>query len=452
MPFEVLSQQDGKSLSIGWADDDSPLYGDYEIQAELKDESQLCFARLSSSFATEQITLDEYLDGVLGHLKKSMPAKHTFDAALDESQAEHYVTALLACDIFAGSVKALMWSKDFVPLEDTEWQCLRNLAALAWEYDDTDEFQSKAREQKLNASNLPPEASDLLLVICYCMRHVKLFEFLIGSLPAPDRSSFDHFSGTEVKSRISSDSKGYQHSPKGPQNVAIEAQLMTLLLKSNRLHDPIKHELTRSLQSLGQDAVSEKSSLDTWSLNYSSPVLHEFHHALASRDLVPSLSKIGDFLENCPGLDVAERFFTNFTGDMISNSPTFYRSHSGSLLVPIVETRKIDDRLRVDIMRLALKEIKGLDVDAHIDRPWLADLRSFGRPDQPEDMFNPLMAAAWRGDKEMAQVLIDHGADVGYKDILSRHYAGGVARKNGQDGFADWFDDLCKAKGIVELL
>ena len=119
MPFELLPQQDGKGLRIRWADDDSPLYGDYEIQNELKDESQLCFARLSSSFATEQITLDEYLDGVLGHLKKSTPAKHTFDSPLEESEAEHYVTALLACDIFAGSVKALMWSKDFIPLEDT---------------------------------------------------------------------------------------------------------------------------------------------------------------------------------------------------------------------------------------------------------------------------------------------------------------------------------------------
>ncbi|KAM0561370.1 hypothetical protein ACHAPJ_003250 [Fusarium lateritium] len=449
MPFELLPQQDGKGLRIRWADDDSPLYGDYEIQNELKDESQLCFARLSSSFATEQITLDEYLDGVLGHLKKSTPAKHTFDAPLEESQAEHYVTALLACDIFAGSVKALIWSKDFVPLEDTEWQCLRNLAALAWTCDDRDDFQSKAREQKLNASNLPPEASDLLLVICYCLRHVKLFEFLIGSLPAPDRSSFDHFSGTEVESRISSDSKSYQHSPKGPQNVAIEAQLMTLLLKSNRLHDPIRDELARPLQFLGQDAVSQKSSLDSWSLNYSSPVLHEFHHALASRNLVPSLSEIGDFLENCPSIDVVERFFANFTGDKISNSPRFYPSHSGSLLVPIVETRKIEDKLRVDIMRLVLKEIKGLDINVHIDRPWLADLRSFGRPDQPEDMFNALMAAAWRGDKEMAQVLIDNGADIGYKDILSSHHAGGVARKNGRDDLANWFDDQLKAKSIV---
>ncbi|KAF4972316.1 hypothetical protein FSARC_1095 [Fusarium sarcochroum] len=451
MPFEVLPQKDGNGLRIIWDDNASPLYADYEIQYELKDDSQLCFARLSSSFATKQITLDEYLDGVLGHLKKSSPARHTFDAPLEESQAEYYVAALLACDIFTGSVKALVWSNDFVLLEDAEWQSLRNLAALAWTCDDPDEFQSKAREQQLEVSTLPPEASDLLLVICYCLRHVKLFEFLIDSLPTPGRSSFDQFSGIEVKWRVRSDSKHYQHSPKGPQNVPIEAQLMTLLLRSKRLHDPINDEIARSLQFLGQTLVSQKTSPDSWSLNYSSPVLHEFHSALASRDLVPSLTEIGDFLEDCPSIDVAEQFFTNFTGAMISNSPTFYREHSGSLLVPIVESRKIGDKLRVDIMRLILKEFNGLDIDAPIHRPWLAELRSFGRPDQPEDMFNPLMAAAWRGDKEMAQALIDNGADLGFKDILSHQYAASVARQNGQDDFAGWFDDLLEAKGIVLL-
>ncbi|KAM0427892.1 hypothetical protein ACHAPT_007351 [Fusarium lateritium] len=432
--MQVITSTDGTDPKIGW---------DYQtsfidtLKNELKDESETCFIHLAAKFALGKITLDEYLDGVLAHLRKSSQTKHKFDALPKNLWPENDLWPLTTSDVFAGSVRALMWSPTFTPLEDEEWQCLRGFASLAWKLDDPDDFQRTVREQDLDLSSLSSETADLLLVICYCRRHVKLFEHLLNTVSPPSESSFDRLPGYAIEARIESWSQITQHSPKSPHNVAIEVQIWTLLLNSPWIHDPVSENLEGAMASLGHTTAGS----DPWTIEHTSPVLDAFHSALITRELYPSLSQVASFLLECPDIEVARRYFETTPGEMISSHRFFYPSHAGSLLVPIIESKTLSDKHRLDLVRLVLEEIPGLSLDSLIDRPWVADMRRFGAPGDPWDFFNALMAAGWRGDKDMAELLLEHGAKPGVKDVLSKLDAGGLARQQGHQEFATWFED-----------
>ncbi|KAL2694797.1 hypothetical protein Neosp_001384 [[Neocosmospora] mangrovei] len=431
--MQVVTSTDGSESRIRW--EYQTAFIDV-LKKELKDESETCFIHLASNFALGKITLDEYLDGVLAHLRKSSQAKHKFDVLSMELWPENDLWPLTTSDIFAGSVRALMWSPSFTPFEDKEWQCLRGLASLAWNLDDTDKFQTTAREQGLDLSSLSPEAADLLLVICYCRRHVKLLEHLVHTIQPPAESSFDRLPFYAIEARTDSWSDTAQHSPKKPENVAIEIQIWTLLLNSSWVHDPVDENVAGGMTSLGHTRVGS----DPWAIEYTSPVLHEFHSTLFAKKFFPSLSQVATFMLNCPDVEIGRRYFKKMPGSMISTSRFFYPLHSGGLLVPIIESKKLSDQQRLDYVRLVIEEIPRLDLDARIDRPWVADMRSFGAPGDPWDFFSPLMAAGWRGDRKMAELLLEHGAKLEVKDCLSNLDAGELARQQGHEEFATWFE------------
>ncbi|KAI8670585.1 hypothetical protein NCS57_00530300 [Fusarium keratoplasticum] len=431
--MQVLASTDGSEPRIGWEYQTACIS---MLKKELKDESEICFIHLAAKFALGRITLDEYLDGVLAHLRKSSQAKHKFDVLSMELWPENDLWPLTTSDIFAGSVRALMWSPSFTPFEDKEWKCLRALASLAWNLDDPDEFQTRAREEGLDPSSLSPEAADLLLVICYCRRHVKLLEHLVHTVQPPAESSFDRLPFYAIEARTDSWSNTAQHSPKSPENVTIEIQIWTLLLNSSWIHNPVDENVAAAMTSLGHT----RAGSDPWAIEYTSPALSEFHSTLVAREFFPSLSQVASFILSCPDVEIGRRYFKKMPGSMISSHRFFYPSHTGGLLVPIIESKTLSDQHRLDLVRLVLEEIPRLDLDARIDRPWVADMRSFGAPGDPWDFFNPLMAAGWRGDKKMAELLLEHGAKPEVKDCLSNLDAGGLARQQGHKKFARWFE------------
>ncbi|KAJ4328889.1 hypothetical protein N0V84_000677 [Fusarium piperis] len=431
--MQVLASKDDTEPSLRWEYPTSCIEG---LKKELKDRSETCFIHLAAKFTLGRITLDEYLDGVLAHLRKSSQAKHKFDVLTMELWPENDLWPLTTSDIFAGSIRALMWSPSFTPFEDKEWQCLRGLASLAWNIDDPDKFQTTAHEQGLDLSSLSPEAADLLLVICYCRRHVNLLEHLVYTVRPPAQSSFDRLPSYAVEARVEPESITAQHSPKGPENVAIEIKIWTFLLNSPWIHDPVDENVAGAMTSLGHCHAGS----EPWTIEYTSPALDAFHSALVAREFFPSLSQVSSFILNCPDVEIARQYLKKMPGSMISSSRFFYPSHTGSLLVPIIESKTLNGQHRLDLVRLVLEEIPRLDIDARIDRPWVADMRSFGAPGDPWDFFNALMAAGWRGDRKMAELLLEHGAKPEVKDCLSNLDAGGLARQQGYKKFAAWFE------------
>ena len=77
-------------------------------------DSGLCFAKISARLAQGECDLDQYLDGILLHLKKRGATKHLYDKAPSRSvHAEDDLASYHVTDVFAGSLKALLWSDDF---------------------------------------------------------------------------------------------------------------------------------------------------------------------------------------------------------------------------------------------------------------------------------------------------------------------------------------------------
>lgn len=113
--MQVLPSKDGTEPRLGW---EYPTSFIDVLRRELEDESETCFIHLAAKFALGRITLDEYLDGVLAHLRKPSQAKHKFDVLSMELWPENDLWPLTTSDIFAGSVRSLMWSPSFTPFED----------------------------------------------------------------------------------------------------------------------------------------------------------------------------------------------------------------------------------------------------------------------------------------------------------------------------------------------
>lgn len=73
------------------------------LEKEFEDHSERCFVRVAAEFALGKITLQEYLDAILGHLKQGY-AKHKYDVKYWYDGDD--ITNYMEWDLFAGAVKA----------------------------------------------------------------------------------------------------------------------------------------------------------------------------------------------------------------------------------------------------------------------------------------------------------------------------------------------------------
>ncbi|KAH0419936.1 hypothetical protein CcaCcLH18_14249 [Colletotrichum camelliae] len=427
---------------------------DHEIKNEFADATEICFVRLATQHAAGSLTLSDYLDGVLSHLKKGA-LKHKWDVPPQD------LNDFLELDLFAGAVKARLLDVAFVPMEEhgefhshkrisvtlyLTWTLLRQdylqakrLAHRSWTTIDPDEFDRLGREDHTDLSALLPEIADLLLVICYARRHTLLFRHLIGLLPRPpDRSSFDLLNGRLLQSRTAYWTVIHQHSRKQQSNSADEISMWTDILNFGWVHDPVDLEAQRFLHHgiRSQDPSVERDD----SVAFGSQKLGDFHLALASRGLYCDVASLGEYLANCTSLGQALNFLAMFPGNKVRPSGRdLYEWESGSLVGSIVDSSVLKMKLRADVLRLALESIERVDVDAPFkSNAWVDDL--LGR--EQTLRMTGLQIAASNGDRELAEVLLQHGARSDIVEYTTGLNAAAFARNNGHVDLAEWLDGL----------
>ncbi|KAL2757504.1 hypothetical protein ACRALDRAFT_1060858 [Sodiomyces alcalophilus JCM 7366] len=437
--MQAITRPDG-TTGVAWREYGSGvLVG--RIEAEYNDPGHApCFARTAAQFFLGQYDLDQYLDAILLHLRAEDDGgvRHSFDRRpAREVDPEIDLLPLHLVDVFAGAVKARLWTDGFQALRAQEWDTLRGLAGLAWVTEDPAAFDRLSEERSLDLSVLSAEAADILIMVCYARRHVALFGHLLEQVPVPARSSFDWFEMAVVESRSNDYYHMHQHSARGPANVELEARLWTQLLNAGWVHQPVEWGLRVGLGALAHQVQHP----GPWIIDYASPHLDAFHAALGANNLFPGLVQIGKFLSHCPSLERAELYFTRFPPAQVATGAAFYPQHTGQVLVVLIESDHLTDELRVELIRLVLEGIPGLDLEQGVERRW-TEMRDWGMPAQPGDQLNALHAAAWRGNVEVARLLVEHGARVDARDRGSGLDAAGIARARGHENFAQWIEQL----------
>ncbi|WYZ34026.1 hypothetical protein EsH8_I_000302 [Colletotrichum jinshuiense] len=427
--MELYKNPEGSGLRVSLR---SSRDWNLEIRNEFADIAETCFVRLATQYAAGCLTLNDYLDGVLSHLRKGA-TKHKWDVPPED------FSDILELDLFAGAVKARHLDPAFVPLHEHDYSKAKTLASRLWAINDPDEFDRLSREDQTDLSALLPEIADLLLVICYARRHILMFRHLVGLLPGPpDRSTFDLLNEMLLQPRTAYWTAIHQHSPKQQSNSADEISLWTDILNFGWVHDPVNSETQRFLHHgiHSQDPGIERDS----SVAFGSQKLRDFHLALASRGLYCDVASFGDYLASCRSLDQALDFLTVFPGNKVRPSGRdLYEWESGGLVGSIADSSNLDGKLRTDIMGLALECIEGVDVNALFNsNAWEDDLS--GRKRTPR--MTGLQVAACKGDRELAEVLLRHGARTDVAEYITGLNAAGFARSNGHVDLAEWLDGL----------
>ncbi|GJC84624.1 hypothetical protein ColLi_07462 [Colletotrichum liriopes] len=394
-----------------------------EISNEFADVTETCFVRLATRYAVGDLTLSDYLDGVLSHLKQNA-TKHKWDTSPED------ISDFLELDLFVGAVKARSLDPTFVPLgQETR----------SWNADAPAEFDRLCQEDQIDIRALLPEIADLILVICYARRHTNLFRHLIGLFPGPpSRSTFDLLNEMLLQPRTAYWTVIRQHSPKRQSNSADEISLWTDVLKFGWIHDPVNAETQRFLQHgiRSQDPRAERDD----SVMFGTQKLRDFHVALAARGLYCDVATFGGYLASCKSLEEARDFLTVFPGDKVRpQGRDLYEWESGGLLGTIADSSSRDGKLRAEIMELALACIDGVDVNAPFNsNSWEDDLPGAKRTPR----MTALQVAASKGDRELAEVLLQHGARTDVVEYVTGLTAAGFARKSGHFGVAEWLDSL----------
>jgi hypothetical protein len=117
--MEVVPRRDGRGLEV------EPISlhdSEQEIETEFRDESVTCLVRFAALFATGEIGLDAYLDGVLGHLRP-LSAQSGIGCNVDDTArvtGEHVydvdtedVANFLEWDLLVGCVKGWLQSESW---------------------------------------------------------------------------------------------------------------------------------------------------------------------------------------------------------------------------------------------------------------------------------------------------------------------------------------------------
>ncbi|KAH0423310.1 hypothetical protein CcaCcLH18_12261 [Colletotrichum camelliae] len=398
----------------------------FEVKNEFNDTTETCFVRLAAQFATGELDLSGYMDGVLSHLQRNGP-RHKWDVPVKNGMAN-----FMELDLFAGAVKRWFSEPGFVPVEEED------LAILAWTVNDPGKFDRRCQQTGLDLKTLTPELVDLLLVVCYCRRHTALFAHFIRNLPdPPPQTTFDAVERHVLyNTRVDPNTTLFQHSPKAITNSSDEISLWTEILNSRWLHDPIDGEKNQFLTT--QVAIMAIFSKETdGSAAMGTPKMNAYFAALAQRGLHYDLPSAGRFLASCKSVAQARDFLAIFPPEKMKHGPEPSAYESGSVIVDIANSQQADDEVRSAIMELALEEIGGMDVNATVpSNPWEYDMP--GCPRSPH--MNGLHAAASRGDRAFVELLIRHGARVEEMERVTGLTAAGFARKGGHMELARWLE------------
>ena len=321
-------------------------------------------------------------------------------------------------------------------LRFTEWGILRKAAHLAYTTGNPVEFDRKSQDQSLELSRLSPESVDILAIICYARRHVKLLPHLLGMFPAvPESTTFDAFDTVVLEPRLNPYLKSWGHSKKGRMEfITIEAQLWTAILNAGWIHDAaiqeIGYRLHRELYpscKAGEDGIP-----------FGTPVFFDWIQAVANR-LRPYVDFVGTLLICCRTLEEARDVVAVFPVDKLYNLDKMRKEReagvpllrSGDIPVLIAESNFQDEALKIDILKLVLDWYQDVDMNGTMDR-W----EEFSHM----TYFTALHRAAQRGDGALARFLVEKGARVDKVERLSGLTASGFARREGHEALAVWLE------------
>ncbi|KAK1841483.1 hypothetical protein CCHR01_15878 [Colletotrichum chrysophilum] len=407
---------------------------EFEVKNEFSDTTETCFVRLAAQFAAGELDLPGYMDGVLSHLQKNGP-RHKWDVPVKNGIAN-----FMELDLFAGAVKRWFLEPSFVPLEKEDISSFKDLAILAWTVNDPAGFVRRCQQTGLDPKSLTPELADLLLVLCYCRRHIALFAHLIRTCPdPPPQTTFDAVERHVLhNTRVDPYKTLFQHSPKAITNSSDEVTLWTEILKSRWLHDPIDGEKSQFLAiQVGAMGIYTKETDGSAAMG--TPKAKAYLIALAQRGVYYDLPSAGRFLASCKSVTQAREFLAIFPPEKMKHGPEPSAYESGSVIVDIANSREADDEVRLAIMEFALDEIGGMNVNATVpSNPWEYDMP--GCPRSPH--FNGLHVAASRGDRAFVELLIRHGARVEEKERVTGFTAAGFAMKERHTELARWLEGL----------
>jgi len=456
--------------------------------------SKGCFPDLVCGYHQGRYTLNEYLDGLLGHVKRGGKAvAHKEDKEMrglpwKDAIPGSYWTGQKSpeqwhvVDVFAGAVDLLMRREGFEGFEEAEWEALRSLIGLAWQSksDNASKFERDARARGFSlddiSTTLSPDAGNLLLVACYFRGHANIFSLVFPRLQPPpppsetggvSLSSFDGHSGyvlmkARLDREIKTPQKGFvvakeRFHPSIREPSAYKAETLELTTLEARFWIrllPRKSGWTPRL--VGDRAANEFRN------QFRNVMFGELDLETYPQELLNRLLDVGaenelymhvyDIINKCPTVEMARSYLERIPRDKaLGERPG---NSSATLLVGIVEAKPEScpymagsKKLRLDMMRLVLEYgLEGLDVNAIIQRPWVGDMERFNIKNEPEDYFNPLHAAAWQGNLEMVQLLVEvGGADVGFKDFLSGMDAAQLAEMRGYKKVATWLRERAGA-------
>lgn len=118
--MEVYRNPEGSGLRVSLR---SSRDWNHEIKNEFADATETCFVRLATQYAAKYLSLSDYLDGVLSHLRNGA-TKHKWDVPPED------ISDFLELDLFAGAVKSRYLDPAFVPLGEHGAFLTRNLFLL----------------------------------------------------------------------------------------------------------------------------------------------------------------------------------------------------------------------------------------------------------------------------------------------------------------------------------
>jgi hypothetical protein len=297
---------------------------------------------------------------------------------------------------------------------------------------------------------------DILGIIAYARRHVDVLEHLVKHHRASStraKTSFDLL-GTAVLSSRQGPSVIFQHSPNTPHNREVEWRLWTALLNADPgawLHYPLLE--VKNAAGLPAGLYHGLHWLaDYWAKDHqlrASPAFAEFLRALSARGVVLGAVTVSRFLSVTEGTSLnfakggpfvpvgaaAARTMLDCFPVEHSLSDDYPAADSAEMALPITQW-PTDNPDRLVVMQILLQQ--GLAVDGKIaDYGWGP---MAGRSEeQMQDTC--LIKAAGRGDIEMVELLLGHGAG---RDVQGAHghTAAQRARDRGHVEIADYLESL----------
>ncbi|KAI1381036.1 hypothetical protein F4677DRAFT_405663 [Hypoxylon crocopeplum] len=421
-----------------------------EIQEELERADEECFGWATARHALEYITLEEYFDRLIDHIREG-GVRHTWD------KSNSNIAHVLQVDLIAGAFKSRMLKRNLGKLSHEDGEQLKALCLLVYREAVVAELQRRIElDIGVTLASLPPWTVDILGIIAYARRHVDVLEHLVKHYRASltrAKTSFDLI-GVAIISSRQGPSMTFQHSANTPHNRELEWRLWTALLNAEPgawLHYPLQQ--TTNAAGLPAGLYHGMHWLaDYWANDHhlrASPAFSEYLRALSTRGVVLGAVTISRFLSVTEGTSInfakggpfvpvgaaSARTMLECFPLEDSLSDDYPGGDSAELALPITQW-PADNPDRLVIMEMLLEQ--GLVVDGKLtDYGWGS---MAGRAEeQLQDTC--LIKAAERGDTDMVDLLLRHGAN---RDVQGAHghTAAQRARDKGHTEIADYLETL----------